>query len=219
MGQSRKDADGSVVPAGPFVPGDEFEYMGVPLKAPSADLAKPLDLAEGCWCAVMLARSDVLYRFAADEASAVARFEILEGTKLLCQGRREQPIEFTAAIWIRMYGLGFNIVRDAVDEAKATNPELVRRGAPPPGIPDRGRPGRDAVKEAQVILNVLGFRAGPEDGSMGRLTTDAIGGFQQIMGIQVTSELDARTMSLLRNCLFGLSERQLSYRMYDPEVG
>jgi hypothetical protein len=186
------------------------------MKVPSGDLARPLDLQEGCWCAMQLARGDVLYHFASDDAGESAMRESLEATRLRCQGRPQPPAELDLEIRSRMYGLGINIVRDAVGEARVGNPELARRGAPPFGIPEAGGPGRDVVKEMQIILNTLGFRPGPEDGIMGPITTEALDGFQVIMGLPRSRELDATAVQLLRNSLFTLSESPVIPLKLDP---
>jgi hypothetical protein len=193
--------------------------MGVLMRVPPEDLTKPLDLPEACWCIMETIRNDVLYSFSADDGKAAARYEIREGTRLLCYDRPAPSMELAAEIWTKLYGLGVKIVREAVNEAKAENPELARRGGPPLGIPERGKPGRAAVREAQGILNVLGFRPGPEDGSAGRRTIEALEAFQHVMGIQVTGELDGRTMHLLRNCVFSPSDRPVVYAEYDPKDG
>jgi hypothetical protein len=188
------------------------------MKIPSGDLTGHLDLQEGCWCAMQLARGDVLYHFAGDDEEADARFQLLEATRLQCQGRPQPPPELYVEIYSRMYGLGINIVRDAVNEARVRNPDLVRRGGPPFGIPETGRPGREVILEVQIILNTLGFRPGPEDGIMGPITTEAVEGFQLIMGLPRTRELDATTVQLLRNSLFTLSERPMLPLKYDPDT-
>jgi hypothetical protein len=195
---------------------DDFEYKGVPMRIPSGDLTKPLDLPEGCWCAMALARADVLYRFAPDDEAASARFEILEATRLQCQGRPNPPMELALEVYSKMYGLGISIVREAVNQARADNPDLARRGGPPYGFPDTGRPGHAVVKEMQTLLNVLGFRPGPEDGRMGPITSEAIEGFQLIMGLPITGQFDATAVQLLRNCMFTLSDRPVTIGEYDP---
>jgi hypothetical protein len=203
----------------PFGPqAREFAYLGVPMKVPLQDLSKPLEFPEGCWCLFELVRSDVLYRFSADKDTE-AYFELLDATKLLCLGRPAPAKDFWAEANVRMYGLGMRIVREALDQARVKNPWLVRRGPPPYGFPERGRPGRSITREAQGILSALGFHPGPFDGGIGPLTRGSLEMFQHVMGLPVTGELDAGTMSLLRNSVFVLSERPAGSMPYGvPEA-
>lgn len=58
--------------------------------------------------------------------------------------------------------------------------------------------GRETLREAQKILNSLGFNAGPEDGLMGSRTSNALLAFQEQSGIQATGKLNDQTMEKLR---------------------
>jgi lipoprotein-anchoring transpeptidase ErfK/SrfK len=63
-----------------------------------------------------------------------------------------------------------------------------------PNIPDaEERP----VMQAQVMLDRVGFGPGVIDGKMGMSTTNALKGFQEANGIEVTGELDEPTRQLL----------------------
>ncbi|MDR1314043.1 MAG: peptidoglycan-binding protein, partial [Deltaproteobacteria bacterium] len=78
-----------------------------------------------------------------------------------------------------MGGLGFAIVREALEEVKTGNPNLLFRGPQPEGIPADGEPGAGTVREAQEILNFLGCREGEAGGAMDRATEEAIGRFRK----------------------------------------
>lgn len=54
-----------------------------------------------------------------------------------------------------------------------------------------------SLKDAQVILNRLGFKAGTPDGVAGRLTTEALRQFQKTNGLAQTGRLDAATEQAL----------------------
>ena len=54
------------------------------------------------------------------------------------------------------------------------------------------------LKEAQLRLNQLGFKAGPVDGALGRQTIDALKRFQHSVGIQPTGNLDPATAEALQ---------------------
>jgi len=58
---------------------------------------------------------------------------------------------------------------------------------------DRPRP----LMQAQVVLDRLGFTPGVVDGKMGMSTVNAIKGFQESRGLEVTGELDQATQQAL----------------------
>ena len=53
------------------------------------------------------------------------------------------------------------------------------------------------VMQAQVVLDRIGFGPGVIDGKMGMSTENALNGFQEANGLEVTGELDAETKSAL----------------------
>jgi LysM repeat protein len=57
----------------------------------------------------------------------------------------------------------------------------------------------DGVRHAQLLLNHLGYNAGPLDGIVGRRTIDAICSFQKENKLKVTGKLDSDTMSKLED--------------------
>ena len=58
---------------------------------------------------------------------------------------------------------------------------------------DRPRP----LMQAQVVLDRLGFTPGVIDGKMGMSTVNALKGFQEARGLQITGELDQATQQAL----------------------
>ncbi len=59
---------------------------------------------------------------------------------------------------------------------------------------DRPRP----LMQAQVVLDRLGFTPGVIDGKMGLSTVNAVKGFQEARGLEVTGELDQPTVQALQ---------------------
>lgn len=55
-----------------------------------------------------------------------------------------------------------------------------------------------SLKEAQAILNRLGFKAGTPDGMSGKMTVNALSAFQKANGIVQSGKLDLETEQLLR---------------------
>ncbi|MGQ0621906.1 MAG: CsgG/HfaB family protein [Panacagrimonas sp.] len=55
------------------------------------------------------------------------------------------------------------------------------------------------VKEAQALLNKLGYNAGPADGLMGGRTRTALNEFQNDRGLSVTGQADTDTLAALRD--------------------
>jgi hypothetical protein len=133
--------------------------------------------------------------------------ENLEGAKFLCLGRPVSPEQDENELLITMRGLGFQTVRAALSRVKYSNRELVMRGPEPQGFQDDGKPMEETVMEAQNILNWLGFWAGEKDGILNPITKGAVRTFQYMVGLPHTGELDARTMWLLRVCVFHLGDR------------
>jgi lipoprotein-anchoring transpeptidase ErfK/SrfK len=66
--------------------------------------------------------------------------------------------------------------------------------APAPVAEDQPRP----LMQAQVVLDRLGFTPGVVDGKMGMSTVNAIKGFQESRGMDVTGELDDATVQALQ---------------------
>ncbi|GAA4006347.1 L,D-transpeptidase family protein [Sphingomonas humi] len=66
----------------------------------------------------------------------------------------------------------------------------------PPGTP--GSPIDGTVFHAQVLLDAAGFPSGVIDGKKGMVFGQALRGFQQSRGLQITGELDGPTRAALR---------------------
>lgn len=62
---------------------------------------------------------------------------------------------------------------------------------------------RQDVRQAQEMLNALGYDAGPADGLMGPRTRAAIEAFQRDYGRQATGTLDDRTLRVLAGAALG----------------
>lgn len=82
----------------------------------------------------------------------------------------------------------------AADAAAPADPLVSNddpNAAPPPE--DKPRP----LMQAQVVLDRLGFTPGVIDGKMGMSTVNALKGFQEAQGLQITGELDQPTQRAL----------------------
>ena len=78
------------------------------------------------------------------------------------------------------------------------SPQQQPRSWAPPGTP--GSPIDGDIFHAQVLLDRAGFAPGVIDGKEGQSLTDAIEGFQQARGLEVTGALDRPTrLALLRD--------------------
>lgn len=93
-------------------------------------------------------------------------------------------------------------VTETSDENAATAQPGVTAGDPlasnddksaKPAPEDKPRP----VMQAQVVLDRVGFTPGVVDGKMGLSTVNAIKGFQESRGMEVTGELDEPTLQAL----------------------
>ena len=89
-----------------------------------------------------------------------------------------------------------NTAAPVQDAPAAAQP--ARQGAQwvPPGTP--GSPIDGTVFHAQVLLDIAGFPTGVIDGKKGMVFQQALRGFQQARGLQVTGELDGPTRAALR---------------------
>jgi len=56
---------------------------------------------------------------------------------------------------------------------------------------------RAQIKQLQQALNQKGFKAGSDDGKIGRETKDALKSFQQKQGLQATGQADQQTLAAL----------------------
>jgi lipoprotein-anchoring transpeptidase ErfK/SrfK len=83
----------------------------------------------------------------------------------------------------------------ATTEAAAPVDAMASNDDPAATLPreDRPRP----LMQAQVVLDRLGFTPGVIDGKMGMSTVNALKGFQEARGLQVTGELDQATQQAL----------------------
>jgi len=99
---------------------------------------------------------------------------------------------------------GAALAQDPNNKAPEQQVQQQRQWAPP-GTP--GSPIDGTIFHAQVLLDRAGFAPGVIDGKEGQSLTDAIEGFQQARGLEVTGELDQATRSAL------LRDRTPSTRM------
>ena len=110
------------------------------------------------------------------------------------------------SIWLSATALGVAgaaIAQNAAPAAQQGQARPARWAAP--GTP--GSPIDGTIFHAQVLLDHAGFSPGPIDGKPGISFDDAVTGFQQARGLQVTGKLDGPTRAAL------LQDRAPSTRM------
>jgi len=83
----------------------------------------------------------------------------------------------------------------ATAEAKAPADPLGSNDDPNATLPPEDQP--RPLMQAQVVLDRIGFTPGVVDGKMGMSTVNAIKGFQEARGLQITGELDEPTVQAL----------------------
>ena len=83
----------------------------------------------------------------------------------------------------------------ATAEAAAPADPLGSNDDPNAALPPEDQP--RPLMQAQVVLDRIGFTPGVVDGKMGMSTVNAIKGFQEARGLQVTGELDEPTVQAL----------------------
>lgn len=84
---------------------------------------------------------------------------------------------------------------DATSDPMAANDPAPGEALPPEQADNQPRP----VMQMQVVLDRLGFTPGVVDGKMGLSTRNAISGFQESRGLDVTGEADEATQQALAN--------------------
>src|SRR5688500_16246130 len=84
---------------------------------------------------------------------------------------------------------------NAADASAPAPDALASNDDPGAALPPEGRP--RPLMQAQVVLDRLGFTPGVIDGKMGVSTVNALKGFQEARGLQVTGELDQPTQQAL----------------------
>ena len=105
---------------------------------------------------------------------------------------RHQHLFTTAAVAALVAGAAL-AQSNAPERPKQVNGSWVAPGTP-------GSPIRGDLFHAQVLLDVAGFSPGAIDGRAGSSQTEAIRGFQQANGLNVSGKLDAATKAaLLKN--------------------
>jgi len=82
-----------------------------------------------------------------------------------------------------------------VAEAAAPADPMGSNDDPAAGLPPEDQP--RPLMQAQVVLDRLGFTPGVIDGKLGMSTVNAIKGFQEARGLQITGELDQPTVQSL----------------------
>ena len=80
-------------------------------------------------------------------------------------------------------------------EAAAPADPMASNDDPNASLPPEDQP--RPLMQAQVVLDRIGFTPGVIDGKMGMSTVNAIRGFQEARGLQVTGELDEPTLQAL----------------------
>jgi lipoprotein-anchoring transpeptidase ErfK/SrfK len=83
----------------------------------------------------------------------------------------------------------------ATAEAEVPADPLGSNDDPNAALPPEDQP--RPLMQAQVVLDRIGFTPGVVDGKMGMSTVNAIKGFQEARGLQVTGELDEPTVQAL----------------------
>jgi peptidoglycan hydrolase-like protein with peptidoglycan-binding domain len=89
----------------------------------------------------------------------------------------------------------FGLAVAAAAAIAAAKPSTGPKPWVPPGTP--GSPIDGQLFHAQVLLDAAGFSPGTIDGKKGSSLTEAIRGFQEANGVEVTGELDAPTRQAL----------------------
>ena len=81
------------------------------------------------------------------------------------------------------------------NEAAAPGDPLASNDDPATALPPEDQP--RPLMQAQVVLDRLGFTPGVVDGKMGMSTVNAIKGFQEARGMEITGDLDEPTVQAL----------------------
>ena len=81
-----------------------------------------------------------------------------------------------------------------------------RASSPPPGA-GAASLGRDPIRQAQELLNALGYDAGPPDGVAGPRTRRALAAFQARSGLPATGALNQETLTALTRLADSGTER------------
>jgi peptidoglycan hydrolase-like protein with peptidoglycan-binding domain len=104
--------------------------------------------------------------------------------------------------------------------ASATATDAVQTHLEPPlRLLVTRRSGRDRVRDAQGMLNTLGFEAGKTDGFAGRMTIRAIKAFQTEAGIPVTGTIGEKEHAILARAVGrpeGLTGHLYARRAFTP---
>ena len=92
--------------------------------------------------------------------------------------------------------------RPVLQQPGSQGPAGPAASSPRPAPAQSAEPGsamsRMGIKEAQLILNRLGFKAGKADGRLGPRTSNALKAFQHAKGLEQTGQLDPATERALR---------------------
>ncbi|MDR1037741.1 MAG: peptidoglycan-binding protein [Deltaproteobacteria bacterium] len=170
----------------------------------SAD-TKPT-MEEFRWCKRLLIRVDILNRFTPIGSNIDHLLTDRQLLDNLCLTDRIMNAWFDAGETLGRTHQTFGLIatRDILDEARQMNPSLVMRSVLEESLPP-GQSSVVTVREAQRILQVLGFYFGDVDGVGGPMTRQAIEKFQRFIGLPANGWLDLRTGTLLRNSVFMFS--------------
>ncbi|MCK5750409.1 MAG: peptidoglycan-binding protein, partial [Oricola sp.] len=137
--------------------------------------------------AAYFSRTGLIEHADRDNASAVSRGVNLGNPKSFRQAHREAD----RVLWTRKV---YASLRDRSDEAL---PHDVSRGE---GGLDVGAVSQ-RVRDLQHKLNMLGYRAGAEDGVFAQATRRAVVLFQEEYGLRATGVVDAKTAALIEEAL------------------
>ncbi|MDR1037742.1 MAG: peptidoglycan-binding protein [Deltaproteobacteria bacterium] len=178
------------------VSGEAFA-VGETVCRPPAAGGGALDTGAICWCIREYARLD-----------SGAPYVLTEAEALEWRGRQDTVIGLCREAWdiegayrdayatLAAFGLG--ILAEDLRRVRERNPGLVTTAPDPPPGPG-GR--RHDVREAQTILNLLGFGPLVVDGRFGPSTSASIRAFQETVGVRATGKLDGEAQRLLRNSI------------------
>lgn len=85
--------------------------------------------------------------------------------------------------------------QDVAEAPKAIPDAMASNDDPSATLPPEDQP--RPLMQAQVVLDRIGFTPGVVDGKMGMSTVNALKGFQEARGLQITGELDQPTQQAL----------------------
>lgn len=186
-------------PVSPSAEPSRYDEVSLEYVKPSVGTNNILSIPQIRWCVRASMQIEAM-RGMFETNAGIDRFnEIVDDYNMRCGSYRYREGNLGIAER-QVEELRFSIELAAIGKAIQIERDASANSVPEPSIslPDKSTANPEIVREAQVLLRVLGFNPGSADGLVGPNTEAAVREFQQSQGMTVTGHVTGSLLEALR---------------------